>query len=303
MFKKKAEKMAFQFLVVFMITLVAGTLFILYIKGIEKASSGITDFSICKDSNFANAKLKIKNSLINEGLGNKCTTEYVTAPKGKEIPFIANKMAGCWEMYLEGKEDLFETSDNTYCAFCSVITVKDKKTLHGLTDYLLKESYPPKRMKYYDYLTRTSVTNDEMRSYENSDIKKLDALETSSPLAVIFVMGKNAYPGSPIEMSKTTFYGGGGTLAFLGGMSIAGGIAACATFIGCPAGLAFIKIGLVTAGAGLGVTGTGYLIGSNYNPDRETKVLLLPYTKESLNSLKCTRLEGQDRLIVLVNDK
>ena len=113
--QRKANATAIQFWIVLVITLISAILFFAYIPHFKEASSNTAQHALCKNSNLANAKLKFKinNQVIEQRIGNKCVTEYVTAPKGKEVQMIADRMAKCWDVYLEGKEELFETSDNT----------------------------------------------------------------------------------------------------------------------------------------------------------------------------------------------
>ncbi|MBI4453238.1 hypothetical protein HY636_01200, partial [Candidatus Woesearchaeota archaeon] len=257
------------------------------------------DYEICRFSNFENAKQRLK--LYNQNLigttakkySNKCKTEYLVVPKGKELEIIAKKMAGCWDQYLEGKEELFETETDNYCAFCSVLTFEDKKQLTGLTNYLLDKeaedviSIEQSKKKYYQYLRRTVVTNDVFRDAENSHLNDLHIIDTSKPLAVVFTMGKIVNPGSPIGKSTVVTTPTAAAAGAIGSLPIIAGFGLCSTVIGCSAGAFLIGIG---AGTG------GYMIGSNYNPNRDTKILLWPYTNEALNQLKCTKLEGKDRL-------
>lgn len=296
---KKADKTLTQFLVVLVITVAAGLLLLILISKLSDTAIGISDYSVCKESNLANAKLKLKitNQVILDRQGNKCTTEYVKAPKGKEIPFITNKMASCWDMYLEGKEELFETKDNTYCAFCSVIDFEaNSQPISGLTNYLATKEAPQKGMTYYQYLTGTKVTKDFQYKVENSDLAKLHVIDTSVPQSVIFIMGKNANPGSWTGESAILNSVVGGTLgATIGGLVAIAGAGICTASVACLVGSFMVISGTGVKGATIG-SGIGFLIGSNHAPDRDTKILLWPYTKESLEKLKCTRLEGQDGL-------
>ncbi len=310
---KKAASMGFRFLVVLVITMVFVLIYLLWLRDYRIFGENLADYAICKNSNIENAKLKLKiginsfgiktgKQVIDERVGNKCKTEYVKVPSNKELDFISRKMANCWDMYLEGKEELFDTEDNNYCAICSVSTFEDKKQLTGLTQYLIEYDAPGKNKKYFDYLTRTIVTNDIYQEIENADLNDLYTIDTSNPLAVIFVMSKNAYPDGVLEASSVTT-GGIGAIAggavggsLVVGLLIKSGIGLCVgvPLVGCPIGGLLVGVGTL---AGAGVLGiTGYLIGSPYEPDRDTKILLWPYTNEELSQLKCTILEGKDNL-------
>ena len=198
---KKATSMGFRFLVVLVVTMVFVLIYLMWLKDYRIFGSNLADYTICKNSNIENAKLKLKiplsNELLDERKGNKCRTEYITIAKDKELQTISKKMAQCWDMYLEGKERLFETEDNNYCAICSVLEFEDKKKLTGLTDYLTKQPAPNQGGKtYFQYLTKVKFEKDVQTKLENFQLKELDRVDTSKPLAVIFTMEKNAYPGS-----------------------------------------------------------------------------------------------------------
>lgn len=301
---KKADSTGMKFVIALIITVAFALIYLLWLKDFRIFGENLEDYTICKNSNIENAKLRLKinNQVIQERKGNKCKTEYITVPKDKELEFVAKKMSLCWDIYLEGKEELFETEDNNYCAFCSVLTFKDKKQLNGLTNYLIEHQAPTQGKSYYQYLTRTVVTDEIFQEIENSQLNDLHTIDTSKPLAVMFVMGKNVYPDGIIKASSVTT-GGIGAIAggAIGSTAIAGvliksGIGLCIGIpvVGCTIGAILVGVGGVTGALALGVP--GYFIGSHNNPDLDTKILLWPYTKEDLSQLKCTMLEGKDRL-------
>src|SRR3989338_1797865 len=291
---KRADSLGFQFVIVLAITIVATLIYLIWLKDFRAFGENLEDYTICKNSNIENAKLKLKvsNQVIQERIGNKCRTEYLNVPKGKELGTIAKKMAGCWDMYLEGHEELFETKDNNYCAICSVMTFEDKKQLKGLTNYLIENDAPLTGKTYYQYLTRTVVTKDVFKEIESTHLNDLHTIDTKSPQSVIFIMGKNANPGSLIGTSSASSLVWGGVAGALeGSVSVIVGYGLCAATSWVCLGISAI------VGAGVGGVG-GYLIGSNYGPDLDTKILLWPYTREDLSKLKCTVLEGKDTLEV-----
>jgi hypothetical protein len=308
---RSGEELGFQTIIIVAIIIISFILIFKWIPTFKETYMSNADYEICKDSNLANAKLKLKapgtNTILTEREGNKCKTEYVKAPKGEEVPFIAKKMARCWDMYLEGKSDLFQTEDNNYCAFCSVIEFEDKTAqIGGLPNYLLKNKVLGKEKTYYEYLTSISVRNDVLSQFENSALKKL-TIDTLSPAAVVYVASKNANPGSLTGKSSGVeggaFAGVGGVIGGIAGTSIAVGLGLCSTIVGCLLGGGLVAFGgFVTAGTlaggAAGATTYGLAVGANYDPDRDTKILLIPYEKSTLEKLRCTRLEGQDYLEV-----
>ncbi len=310
---RKADELGFQTIVVILIILIGFILAFKWIPTFKEVYKNNMDYELCKDSNLANAKLKLTvpgtNQILTEREGNKCKTEYVKAPEDGEIPFIAKKMVNCWDMYLEGKADLFETADNNYCAFCSVIDFENKDArLEGLPSYLLKNEVKGTGKTYYEYLTSITVKKDTLAQYENSPLSKLK-IDTSNPAAVVFVSAKNANPGSLTGQSSAVEGGvsagvgaGVGTvIGAIAGYSIVTGLGLCTTVVLCLFGgglVAFgtiLTTGTVIGGAG-GATAYGMAVGANYAPDRDSKILLIPYEKNTLEKLKCTRLEGQDYL-------
>ncbi|MBI4452416.1 hypothetical protein HY637_03230 [Candidatus Woesearchaeota archaeon] len=298
----RKANMGFRFLVVLVITMVFVLIYTLWLKDYRIFGNNLSDYLICKNSNLESAKLKLKaplpkpfsNEVLDERKGNRCKTEYVTVAESKELEIISKKMAQCWDMYLEGKERIFETEDNNYCAVCSVLEFEDKKQLTGLTDYLIRQPAQNQQGKtYFQYLTRVKFDKDVQTELENPQLKDLDRLDTSRPLAVIFTMEKNAYPGSWTGYSSLRT----GTISGLAGGVVSGlfvvGVGTCS---GLTLGLCGGLI-ILTTTLGAGQFGTmGYAIGSTYNPDTDTKVVLWPYNNQDLQKLDCTMLEGKDSL-------
>ena len=164
-------------ILVFIVAIVFGLIYFSWLKDFRTTGEAITDHQICKNSNFENAKLKLKfdNFVIDERTGNKCKTEYLTVPKGQdedqELNFIARNLAGCWDQYLEGKETLFDTQDETFCAICSVITFEEQKELTGLPSYLMEKKVPWDTEKtYHEYLNRVSVKSEVVTLVKNVEL-------------------------------------------------------------------------------------------------------------------------------------
>ena len=287
--------MAFQVIVVLVIAIAFALIYFFWLGDYRESGENLSDYQICKSSNFENAKLKLKidNFAIQERSGNKCKTEYLKVPKEQELSFIARKLAGCWDQYLEGRETLFDTEDNNYCAMCSVLTFEDKKELKGLTSYLMDNAAPGTGgKKYYEYLNRIIVKKENMEEVENAELLgNITSISTDVPLAVMFVEGKDVNPGSLTGASSIEQASIGTAVGAVAGGLVLVGAGACATLIGCTVGAVFI-------GVGAGVA--GFLTGSGYNPDVDERVLLWRYTNEDLAkaNFNCTILEGQDSLEV-----
>ena|SRR3989338_5980535 len=293
---KKADTMAFQVIIVLVILIVFALIYFFWLRDYRTSGENLSDYQICKSSNFEDSKLKLKagNVAIQERSGNKCKTEYLTVPKDQELNFIARKLAQCWDMYLEGKGELFDTKDNNYCAICSVLTFEEDTELRGLTSYLMEEKVPWEWGKtYYEYLTRIIVTNEQVNTVKNEELAgRLGSIDTGTPQAVLFVEGKDINPESLTGQSSiVTGSIGGAVGAGLAGVIYIAGVGLCFTGIACPAGLFLVMAGGAIAGGT-----TGYLIGSDYDPDTDSRVLLWRYTNNELSQLQCTQLEGRERL-------
>jgi len=293
---KKAVTLGLKVIVVLIIAIAFVLIFFFWLKDVKKYGEDLGDYTICKNSNLENAKLKLKidNQVLDERIGNRCKTEYLTVPKDTELHLISKKLAGCWDQYLEGKEELFASEDNTYCAICSVLKFEDKDKELDLLPYLMDNNVPNKRgLSYYTYLTRQVVTDETRKQLENKELKlKLSSIDPEKEWAVIFIEGKNVNPDSKIgEISSMEAGAKGGVFGAIVGTVLLVGVGLCSTVIGCTVGAVFIAAG---------AAGTGYLLGSDSNPDLDSRVLLWPFQpadedkgiKASLGALKCDRLEG-----------
>jgi hypothetical protein len=226
-----------------------------------------------------------------------CRTERVKISKGKEYETIAKKMALCWSQYLEGKEELFETKDANYCAFCSVLEFEDKnQKLNSLLKYLNENVEKSSGKKFIDYLSEIEVTGDKKSKLDNLELQNNVFIDTSKKQALMFVMYKDAYPsgiGQPMGLTVSTGAVAGALTGVSLGIYYLGAAALCVNplaFVGC-----FVSAGLIALGAGTGAT-TGYLIGSDTSSNWRAKILMTEYDKQKLEQLKCTQLEGVDYL-------
>ncbi|MBI2658672.1 hypothetical protein HYX05_01035 [Candidatus Woesearchaeota archaeon] len=292
----KGAAQAFWMVLIGALTIV-GLLLLFPLFSKTKALSGeLTDYHICKDGNIGIVKTRVKlfDWVIAEQGVKHCRTESVNVPSGKEYENIAKKMSLCWDMYLEGKEELFSTQDANYCAFCSVLEFEDKgKKLNELTKYLSDTKIPGSERKYMDYLSGIEAQGDKKTQIENLELQNNAFIDTSKKLAVMFVMYKDAYPGGVGQPVGLTMLGGGtaGALAGVGlGFYYLGAAALCTTLIGC-----FASVGLIAIGTGAGGT-TGYLVGSDRSADWRARILVTEYNRQNLEQLKCTQLEGLDYL-------
>src|SRR3989338_8304293 len=244
---KKADTMAFQVIIVLVILIVFALIYFFWLRDYRTSGENLSDYQICKSSNFEDSKLKLKagNVAIQERSGNKCKTEYLTVPKDQELNFIARKLAGCWDMYLEGKGELFDTKDNNYCAMCSVLTFEDNKELKGLTSYLMDKKVPWELGKtYYEYLNRIVVKRENLEEVKNAELLGSIAsinVNANDRLAVMFVEGKNINPGSLTGASSIEQATVGTAIGTVGGGLVLVGVGLCA--FPCLLGAGFVGVG------------------------------------------------------------
>jgi hypothetical protein len=159
-----------------------------------------------------------------------------------------------------------------------------------------KDKIPVKGKTYLEYLQGVQVTDYINNYYENSELSTQDFLSTKEPIAVMFVMGKNAFPNASYEGTKVETTPGG---ALVGGATVTGvtvltiivtalaGVPACTNPLTCIAWIGVI--GTVVGGGGGAVA--GYMVGSTRTADWNSWVMLWPYDK--LNEMKCTYMESK----------
>ena len=293
---KRAAAQIFWVLMIAGITII-GLLFTVNLFGKTKElSKDLTDYEICRDGNYgvAHSKFKVFDWVVAEQGVKHCRTEQVPVPKGKEYETITKKMVICWDEYLQGKEPVFETKDNNYCAFCSVLEFEDKdQKLSGLSAYLASNKPLGSGKTYLNYLSEIDTQGDQLAQFENLELSNNVFIDTSKKLAIMFVMYKDAYPGlsNQPRTKLSIISGAGGAVVGAGlGLYYLGSAALCLTVIGCAA-----SISLITLGTGVGAT-SGFLIGSDRTEDRRARLLVTEYNKEKLKQIKCTQLEGYDYL-------
>lgn len=310
---KKAASQTMWMVVIAILTVISLLIIFPLFNKTKEISEDMTDYRICKDGNrgVVFTRVNLQNWVIAEQGVQHCRTEKVKVASGKEYETIAKKMALCWDEYLEGKEELFETKDNNYCAFCSVLDFEDKtKKLNGLAKYLNENKLPNDNEKtYMSYLSGIEAKGDDKKKIENLELQSNAFIDTSKQQAVMFVMYKDAYPGLINQPQGALMFFGGAGGAVLGGLVgtglgiyYLGAAALCVNPlapISCIAGVALFTVG-VTAGAGIPIS-AGYLIGSDRSADWSAKILVTEYNKQQLGKLNCARLEGYDYLKIEQN--
>jgi hypothetical protein len=243
------------------------------------------------------------NGLVDE-FGNpadiKCSTEYLNFKSQDDTRLkkeIADKMVECWDTYGKGDLELFNTKDNSYCVVCSRLTFDKKTELPEFSNYLNSNLAPLKKRSYMEYLSGVRIENYEKSVYDNTDLNKFDTISTKEPLAVMFVMGKEAFPGGKVEGTKLTTTPEGFAIGSAAGVTtgITLGVLLVAGAISCPvtggAGCALSVAVIATITGGAAGAGIGYMIGSDRSADWDARIVLWPYDK--LDEMQCTYMEGK----------
>ena len=312
--KRKGQWTPSAKLAVFIVTIATLLLLVVIFARIRDIGENSVDKEACKQSIRLNAHTKLTSVVgfdagkyLVDRYGNvvniQCATEYLEVKGDKPEVLqkkIADSMVDCWQMYGEGELEVFDTKDNNYCAVCSRLEFKEETQLPGFTKFLMTNQAPRQETTYLEYFQGSgrrcgadSLSEEEISAIvDNSGINDFDTLDTSTPLAVMFVMNKNAYPDSLfnsgiIESGKieTAIWGLGiGT-----GIGLVAGVALCLTGVGCAVGGPLI-IGVVATGIGLGGW-MGYGVGAACTSDYDAYVMLWDYS--DLKSLNCTYLESE----------
>lgn len=301
------------------ITLVVMAILLLLYGQLGNITKRTGDKEACSQSVRLNAYTKLRTvtgadfgKYIVDQYGNRvdlqCSTEYLkvrTDDPERMKETVAKSMMDCWQMYGEGELEVFETRDNTYCAVCSRLEFEKEALLPGFTRYLMDTPAPQQDITYLEYFKggaqrcggKILPERDTPDILEGSDLTKIDSIDTGSPLAVLFVLGKNAYPNGFVEAGEIdTLAWGVGIGSFIG---LVTGIVLCATGVGCVAGAPLLVMvgAIATTVAGSGIAGgvigggLGYGIGSSCTSGYDAYVMLWNYS--DLRSLGCTYLESE----------
>jgi hypothetical protein len=257
-------------------------------RSLIKETDAVGRRDICKKSiEFNGVKLNGLADQFGNPVDLKCETEYINFKEQDDEAIqkeVADQMVDCWDLYGRGQLELFDTKDNTYCVVCSRLSFTKKTEIPHFSVFLNTNIAPYKQETYMEYFTGLKVDNFQQTVYENSDLSGYDNLSTKEPLAVMFVMGKDAYPGGLAGGTQLVTTPTGLAVGSAAGV-VVGAILVVAGVVACPVGC-FLVAGAIAATGG----GIGYLVGSDRSADWDARVMLWPYDK--LNELPCTSLES-----------
>jgi hypothetical protein len=271
---KKAEEAMWGTILGIVLILVAGVVLLIFLSQTGKISTSVGEKEQCVSSVRSQSLIGMINPTTVVDL--RCTTKQMKVDEDdpeKQKALVASEMASCWEQFGEGKVKLFDIETGSYCVVCSRIEFTKPAKLEDFGEYLLKTTAKGKDATYYEYLFNTKGTPQVVDEYRRSPIASQDTLDTSRPLAVMFVAEKN--------VDKWTGYliTAGGTALAAGAVLVTGGTAT--PFLVIAAG----------AGAGAGFTTNMFISPHFYNQNFVAGTVLWPY--EDIPALKCSRLEGR----------
>ncbi|MBD3163801.1 hypothetical protein GF323_01250 [Candidatus Woesearchaeota archaeon] len=262
-----------------------------FYRAIQRKAGGITQKQICESSVSNHAAMHIGDISVDSPL--KCSTQYVTVESGEKqevMHELAMRMYDCWDMFGQGKLNLFPQKESTtinYCVICHHIQFKEKLQISAeeFIEYLKTHEIPTGKKTFQQYLSntiKTRQTKDVILEKGETDLSKID-IDTSIPYATMFTYNKEGY----WHKISTTLIGIGA---------------------GIPIGIIGIILVPVSSGASLiaasaiigGTSGAiiGYNVGSPIASGWNASVQLLPYELSQLNTLQCDYLPvtqgGQD---------
>jgi hypothetical protein len=262
--------------VILLIVLIVLTVFFFKVEDIRKADESIKR---CKLSVEMSSATHIKGIDVYDQL--ECPPNYI-AIDGKSDESIkktlANEMASCWYKFGGDSNELFGTglASTRYCALCSHITFKgDSKNrqLTGFSYYLAdqttKSSYGGKT--YMNFLSQASFNSADKESLVS---RTDDTINTANDYGVVYIYDKEG------DLSEVQgLFGGTAAGLVVGGVLI---------LFPEPSGLTK-AFGIMVISSAVG-GGAGYAAGAAGDADWQAGVMLIPYTEEQFNNLKCEKL-------------
>ncbi len=257
-----SKGLTYSVVVIILVTLAAGVLLLLFMKGFFDTAKGSIDKVLCQQSVTRKAQLNtlpvIKYASLDKYVPLDCKTNTINLDSKKGIDeTIANEMFDCWDQFLEGKVDFltqFELGGSSpFCFVCSKIdfdkSINQEKI--DLSKYLNENDIPEKSgVKYINYFSST----------QNSKLNTSAIIQADKPVYVVFLATKetsiwNTFKGSAIGSAVVGLAGCVGVPIVVA--SVAGPIGAAVFIYTCPGG-----IGLGIVGGGL----AGSSVKENYYP-------------------------------------
>ena len=266
--------------------------------GFIRSAGSIGRREVCKRSvDLASIKLVSNLGMLQDTYGNKvqldCSTEYVDysdiedPEDAKKI--IADKMVDCWDLYGEGKKDIFDTKQGNYCIVCSRLTFEDELEIKDFTEYLKTKPAPYKGgYDYWTYFHDFEVIDYELVEVDNTLLGIEETMYIDYPLAVMYVMEKKMNVKKAVTSTTLGSVRGAGATAAVAGVATLAIL--CSNPFTCLPSAA-LYVGAIGAGAGaIGGGIAGYSIGFGKNLESDAKVMLWNY--DNIKDLNCTYMEA-----------
>ncbi|HME87415.1 MAG TPA: hypothetical protein VKE88_03315, partial [Candidatus Nanoarchaeia archaeon] len=110
---------------------------------------------------------------------------------------------------------------------------------------------------------------------QNAALRNSDTIDTTYPYAAVFVMSKSPNIGKV------------GGAAIGAGVGVVASIAVTYFSVGT---LSWTSIGIINMATLAGSTASGFILGNEYPANWNAGMMFIPYTNESLKTLKCSIL-------------
>jgi hypothetical protein len=279
--QKKAVSTVFLVIVLALIILL---LFLAFEANLFKIFGAAEIKGTCKTDVYANS-LRLKGTAFSEKI--RCPTEEIkiaTTEQNEVNARVAKALYDCWDQFGQGKLELFQDSDGTYCAVCSIIDFEKKGMKIGhLTDYLLTENAPGRQESYMDYLAGYATPAlkeyyDNPGIFNQMDTRLSEELDTGQLYSVIFVYAKGVDAITELKASL-----GEGTAVVGAGVAGAGIVTTGLIVLGVSP-IGWIPAGVVGLGAIVAGTVTYF---SPRDIEYASFVFLQPHAPETFKKLNC----------------
>ena len=274
----------FKWVNVMVIGIVALLLFLFFLGvSYRQSTESILDKSICKKSVQSNSNLRFSDIASNVEI--KCPTLFIKVDSDDEKVVFENlalALADTWDEFLQGKSEIFETKTEDFCVIRRVVEFKQAKTYKGFFDYTVQHNPKQAKMSYFSYLTNVDVTKGEATLSRNLELRNADVIDTSKPYVAVLIFAKKQNIGKVLGAKA------GAEIGAVTGIITAGGFILATGGTGALAGTQIVTgtTGLFTAVGAL----SGFMLGSSYPANWDAGMMLIPYTKENIDALDCTKL-------------
>ncbi|MFW6311947.1 MAG: hypothetical protein ACOC1K_06910 [Nanoarchaeota archaeon] len=295
---KKGE-IAREFLGRLIIIMLVLSIVLVFVNKWQDATNDAARATNCKASVKANAALHLKGVELSKRINEvNCPTQEIVIEKKTEDEeikrIIADSMAECWDMYGEGKLELFG-DEGIYCAVCSYIEFEEKdKEIEGFYEYLQKQKMSNSKLTYQEFLQgyETEIIKEDLENLDTSEFDNLadtTTLSTNQNLSTIFLYAKGEkYYKQVYERLMTP---SGAMTVGMGSVSlVSGGIAAGLAIIGSGGSILVLATGaaIISGIVAVGSAVYNYFFTDGVNAQWMSFVVLKEYNQNELEKLGCT---------------